>query len=97
MNKESEGKSRFNYNKGVPNLTTKALIDEGHELVVVEELGSFSRKTWLAKSDKYGVLTMTEVMTVGRPSKAIVGYVNTYRFDKDLIEKTIILMEKERM
>lgn len=97
MSKESVGKSRFNYNKGVINLTIKALMDEGHELLVVEELGSFSRKTWLAKSDEFGLLTITEVMTIGKPSKARVGYVNTYRFDKEIIGTTITRMMKEKM
>lgn len=97
LNKENAGKSRFNYSKGVLNLTTKALMDEGHELLVVEELGSFSRKTWLAKSDEFGLLTITEVLSVGRPAKARIGSVNTYRFDKEIIGNTITRMMKEKM
>ena len=97
LNKVDVGTSRFNYNKGVLNTTIKALMEEGHELLVVEELGTFSNKTWLAKSDKFGLLTITEIITVGKPTKAKVGAVYTYRFDQEIIGTTITRMMKEKM
>lgn len=71
------------------NDVVKELTLEGHYMLAVEEIGTHQRQVWLAKSNDYGVLTITNILLGGRKATDEVIAVRTFVFTKELAQKTL--------
>lgn len=86
---------QFNYRKPIHNETVKSLSLEGYELLTTETVGSYMRKQWLTRSDKYGVLRFVEVTLGGKPTSEKVIDIKFHTLNKPIVEGLLIQLERE--
>lgn len=87
--------SVFDFNKVVRCEPIKLMIEEnGLELLMKQKVDSMKSIYWLAKSDKFGKLTIQEIVTSGRNEEKLLD-LNTYLFDVEIIGNLILDYNKQ--
>lgn len=87
--------SVFDFNKVVRCATIKQMMEDNSlELLMKQKVDSIKSIYWLAKSDKFGKLTIQEIIASGRSEEKLQD-LQTYLFDIEIIGKLLLEYNKQ--
>lgn len=86
--------AKFDFGRAIKCVTVKKIMEENElELLMKQKIDSLVSIYWLAKSDKFGKLTIQEITTFGRTDEKFMS-ANTYVLDRNLIETILIELKR---
>lgn len=86
--------SMFDYVAEIKSLALRRFIDEGnYTILAIENKSNVRRNVWLAKSDKFGTLTISVAGVFGRETQKFT-ILDTFVYNKDIIGKALIEIQK---
>lgn len=95
LTKTVHEESKFDFNKAIKCESIKNIMKEQQlSLLMKQDIDTLTSIYWLAKSDKFGKLTIQEVTTFGRTEEVFIS-ANTFVLTRDIVET--LLVEYQRL
>lgn len=97
MTKTVTAESRFDYDAAITCPAAKKFIEDGgYSVLTIENYDSFVKSYWVAKSDRFGKLTIHELVVGGR-GKTKLAAMNTFVLDKNIVSDLLLTMYKTEL
>jgi hypothetical protein len=94
LTNQTHDESKFNFKKAIKAPTVRKIMEESNfSLLMRQDLDTFKSVYWIAKSDKFGKLTIHEITTAGRDEEKLM-VMNSYFLDRELVSSLLIKMQE---